>query len=208
MTRIIPADRDGARIIPAVIVDAQTRAALILAEAHSEASAMRAAARAACEGLAERAKLEARELATAEARAQLSSALEELASARQQWLEGLPLQLIELAMEAARHIVGAKLDVQPDTFESIVRPLLDRLRRAQRILLHLHPDDERWLRTALPRLQRDLNERAELQLQSDPAIMRGGCLLVSDIGAIDARLETRLERLAGAVRQATRPDAD
>lgn len=206
MTQILRAHQVGPRLVPAVLVDAHERARAILAQAAETCDSMRAAAQAECDTIAERAAREAREQAKLEARAEFASALEALSHAREQWLVGLPPQLIELAMAAAEHIVGSELQMHPERIETIARPLLERLRRAQRIELHLNPDDEAWLRTALPDLRRDLGERAAIELTADPAIARGGCLLVSDIGAIDARLPTRFERLESALRQAAQPD--
>ncbi len=48
--------------------------------------------------------------------------------------------------------------------------------------------------------QREGPARA-LRLESDPTLERGDCVLESDVGTIDARIETRIAALARALEQ-------
>jgi flagellar assembly protein FliH len=70
------------------------------------------------------------------------------------------------------------------------------------LVLRLHPDDATWLEqnpTALSELREQQTLASSLELRPDPSITRGGCVVESNIGELDARVETRLTLLAAAL---------
>jgi flagellar biosynthesis/type III secretory pathway protein FliH len=100
--------------------------------------------------------------------------------------------LAKLALAAARRIVGDELTLAPERILDIVREALDRARRARRIVVRVHPDDAATLRAladgALP-----------YAIEEDPAIARGGLVLETELGEVDARIETKLAALEKAL---------
>lgn len=184
--RIIKADRSGPRIVSATIQDARAQAHAIVALAHEDAARVR-------EG--------AREEGRAEGRAEVAAMLADLAIARDRMLGELQAQAVNVAMLAAARIVGDELSARPERIADIVRPLLVRLRRARQITLRVHPEDRITLDSALPVLARDVDLACALAIESDPGLARGGCLVTSDAGVLDARLEVRLDALRDALGQ-------
>lgn len=207
MTRVIRADQHGPRVVPALVVDASAHATAILARANDRARALVAAAEAAADEVAAVAQRAGQQRAQLQVQAELASAVQALAQVREQMLATQPAQLIELSMEAAQHIVGSELSTRPEAIEAIVRPLLSRLRRAQSMVVHLHPEDAAWLEAA-PALHSELGVRALLRFEPDPEVTRGGCVVSSEIGALDARIESRLDVVARALKQSARPHGE
>ncbi|HHY14947.1 MAG TPA: hypothetical protein GX521_02610 [Firmicutes bacterium] len=82
---------------------------------------------------------------------------------------------------------------------SWLQPLLDeglaRLGTVQQIIVRLHPED--YAMTQERQREFQLAKRADLQFEVDPTVTRGGCVIESEKGAIDGRLEKRLGKLAG-----------
>lgn len=182
--RVVKADRRGPRIVPAAIQDARAQAHAIVALAHEDAARVR-------EG--------AREQGRAEGRAEAAARLVDLAIARDRMLGELQAQAVDVAMLAAARIVGDELSARPERVADIVRPLLRRLRRARQVTLRVHPDDRAALESALPALARDTDLAGTVAIEADPALARGGCVVTSDAGVLDARLEVRLDALRDAL---------
>lgn len=128
-----------------------------------------------------------------EARAELSAARLELARAR----HGALAEARELALVAARHLVQAELELAPQRISAIVDGLLARVRRAERAVVRAHPDD-------LPALTRFRDERGldHVALEADETLARGGCVVATPIGTLDASLETRIDALRRALEKA------
>ncbi|MEY4515176.1 MAG: hypothetical protein RLZZ450_7298, partial [Pseudomonadota bacterium] len=104
----------------------------------------------------------------------------------------------------AGELLGSTLQTQPELIVQLLAPHLTRLRRAERLVLRVHPEDASWLHdhaSAVAELCQQQQLAGSLRIESDPAITRGGCTLESNLGGLDARVETRLQLLAAALGQ-------
>lgn len=104
----------------------------------------------------------------------------------------------ELAVALAERIVGSVLDLDPSKLAKMAASLLAEARGAKRALIEASPLDVDVLRaeTAF------LGESVAIEPNSELA--RGSLVLHTDLGTVDGRLTTQLERLAAALRDALR----
>jgi type III secretion system HrpE/YscL family protein len=184
VTRIVRAERRGPALIPAALADANERARRIIAQAQADADASRA---------------QALDDARAHARAELAAEHLALAQAHAGEQAVLQHQTIELATAIARTLVGEELVSRPERIAAIAAPLLSRVRRARRVSMRVHPEDAATLELALAGLRERCGVHGALHVESDTAIARGGCVVSSDTGTLDARVETRIDALARAL---------
>jgi flagellar biosynthesis/type III secretory pathway protein FliH len=71
--------------------------------------------------------------------------------------------------------------------------------RSGLVLLRVHPDDLTAINAARPALAARIAAAVELRAIADPAVGRGGCVVETPAGRLDARLETQLAALEQAV---------
>lgn len=134
--------------------------------------------------------------------AQVTAQVAAVAAAFRAQLDAMEQQLArglsQVAIEIARQAVRSELGTRPQLIEAVAQEALNSLvHSARHIRVHLHPDDHQLLTT---QGQLDLDAR-DARLLSDPAITRGGCVVESDIGVIDASIEARWRRAAAALGQ-------
>jgi len=195
MARVIVADRDGSDVMPGRVARAEVEARRVLGEAQAQASEIVAQAHRDAEAVLATARTQAT-AAGLEATLEVQAAV---AAARDRMLAEARAEVLSIGIAAAEKIIGKTVEAAPELMEVVVQPLLLRLRRARRLELRLHPDDARTLEPQLQALANDSGVGCPVRIESDPAIQRGGCLLRSDLGTLDARIETRLERVARAL---------
>jgi flagellar assembly protein FliH len=183
MTRVIRCDQSP-RVVPALVGDATLRARLIIERAQAQTEQLRS---------------EAGSEGRAQGLATLAAAFAELAAARDRELAALEPHAIQIALCAAKQIVGEELALSPERVAAIVAPLIARLRRSSVLTLRLHPEDAAFVQHHAAELLAKSRSNARIQVEGDEAITRGGCLVVSDIGSLDARLETRLDLMGRAM---------
>jgi flagellar biosynthesis/type III secretory pathway protein FliH len=175
---------------PADQVAATTDAADVLASAHAEANAIRALAHA--EGLAA-----GREAALAELQP-AAAALEEGARRLQEesaaLAERLELQAVELGLMLAQKIVGAAVAADPELVVEAVRGALRGLVERERVTVLVHPDDLELVRGAMGGLVATLGGIEHSEVQAERRVARGGAVVRTPDGDIDARVETKLQR--------------
>jgi flagellar assembly protein FliH len=67
------------------------------------------------------------------------------------------------------------------------------------VKIALHPEDRALIEDMLPRLHQSLQDGVHIGLVDDPALARGGCVLSTKGGDIDASIDTQVRRLAEAL---------
>jgi flagellar biosynthesis/type III secretory pathway protein FliH len=169
-----------------------------LAEAEAEAAALRAGAEA--EGF---------EQGRAEALAAAAPALEALEAAAAA-VEGeraalalrLEEQAVDLAFQLAEKILAGAVAVQPDVVVEAVRGALRGLVERERITVLVHPEDLDVVREAMTGLRATLGGIEHCEVQAERRVSRGGAVVRTPEGDIDARIETKLERAREVVERA------
>lgn len=203
-TRIIRAPRDadasprrrpapgGTRVLRASHLEALAEAERVRSLADQEAREIREQALRDAAQIRRRAVEESR----AEATALLLSAREHAGAT----LEQAGDQLTRLAVAIAEKLLGEALRLDPARVEQIVAGCVQRVgaQGARRIVLRVNPGDLAAVVRALPRLG-GLVETDQLQVEPDPAVSPGGCLVDSELGQLDGRLETQLQAILQAL---------
>jgi flagellar biosynthesis/type III secretory pathway protein FliH len=164
--------------------NAARKARALVAAAEAEADRIRSEARSAglAEGLAA-----AREDALQEMAPTVQAARETLAAVHA--LEGdhadrVEQQAVELAMQVAERVVAGAVAVEPSRVLDVVRGALRTLVERERVTVLVHPDDVELLREGFP----------DLEVYEERRVRRGGAIVRTAYGEIDARLETKLDR--------------
>lgn len=102
--------------------------------------------------------------------------------------------LIHLALETAEKIV-AGLPISPELVEAVVREALHQVEETAEIAIQLNPDDLALLRKHNSPILNGVPEAGPLRFTSSADVTRGGCLVQTRFGLIDARRETKMEQL-------------
>ena len=102
--------------------------------------------------------------------------------------------LIQLALDAAQKFV-AGLPITADMIESVVTEAVRQVEGSAEITVQLHPEDFKLLRLHQSAVLTGLPESGPLHFTGSPEVTRGGCLVQTRFGVIDARRETKLEQL-------------
>ena len=170
----------------------------MLASAHAEGDAIRAMAHA--EGLAA-----GREAALAElgpAASALEEAARRMGDESLAAAERLEVQAVDLALFLAEKIVGAAVAVDPQLVVEAVRGALRGLVERERVTVLVHPDDLELVRGAMGGLIATLGGIEHCEVQAERRVARGGAVVRTPDGDVDARLETKLQRAREVVEAA------
>lgn len=179
--------REG-KVVPAERVRTLLEADSILAEARDQAAAILDAAEEEREAQRERLHDSLRR----EARAEVAAMLIEARSRRAKILEDAGEDIIALALEVARSIVRREVEVDSTWLTDVCDEALSRLVSASAVILRINSADRGIFESWRKNLGTRLAEGVSLRIISDEEIERGGCIVESDVGRIDARLDTQL----------------
>lgn len=162
----------------------EDEAAAAAATAAAELAAVRAAARA--EGYAEG-------LASGRAEAEQSCGrLKQLTESLDSSLDNLDFRIadmvLELALDVARQVVMGELAVRPQHILEVVNLAMNQMAESSReARLLLNPEDAALVRPYLDQVL----DKNRLRIVEDVRIVRGGCLIETSQGDLDATLPAR-----------------
>jgi flagellar assembly protein FliH len=186
------------------------RAAEIVQQAHADARRIHADA----EALG-RVEGEATGLAEARARlADVEAALREtvagLAAANEQLARRAEERAVELALALATKILGVALTTDPSLVLEIVRGALRRMADRDGIVVEVNPSDHELVNAAMSEIVEELGGVHRFEVLAERRVERGGCIVRTAEGEVDAQISIQLEEAAEILREAVQtegPDA-
>ncbi len=105
--------------------------------------------------------------------------------------------MVHLALELTRRIVGRHLEVEPAAMAQMVSHALTSVANQRRVEVRVHPDDLARLRPWQDDL--DAHASAPVTLTEDARLEPGQCIIQTETGIIEADLDTQLQVMAEAM---------
>jgi flagellar assembly protein FliH len=131
---------------------------------------------------------------------QMTAQMGMLSESYMQQLDALQQQMARAlavsATQLARQMVRTELSVRPELVTTVAQQAVDALLlSARHVTVRVHPDDHPLVAQGAAEVLAARGAR----LLSDATIERGGCLVESDIGGVDASLDTRWRRASASL---------
>ncbi len=103
--------------------------------------------------------------------------------------------VLSLAVEIAKKIVKREIDKNDDFVVNQVKEAIKRVVGIEKIKLRVNPEDEKLIRELKPELLQIADSTREIVVEPDPSIERGGCIIESELGNVDARISTQFSQI-------------
>jgi flagellar assembly protein FliH len=175
-----------------ILQNARDEAAQIIAQAEEQSAIMAEAAR---DRLSSeiRAELEAEiNVKTDQLREQFSAAIEQVSSLSSEIIAKTEKEMVELALEIAKKIVGREVTIDREVALTLVKISLAKLHNRTFAKVLLNPEDFAYIQSHLERA----DFHGSIELVEDRSISLGGCLIQTETGEIDARIESQFDEIA------------
>jgi flagellar biosynthesis/type III secretory pathway protein FliH len=124
-------------------------------------------------------------------RENLSKTIENISGLSQEITAKLEIEAVELALEIARKVVAREVSTDREIILSVTKNALSKLNSRTLASVHLHPDDLAYIQEHRGKL----NFHGSLELIEDGSITPGGCLIHTDAGDIDGRIESQFDEI-------------
>jgi flagellar assembly protein FliH len=101
---------------------------------------------------------------------------------------------VTLALRIAEQAIRSAVDADPDLVLESVQGALRALVERERVLVLVHPDDLETVRAGLGSLMDELGGVGHWEVQAERRVTRGGAVVRTADGEVDASLETKIAR--------------
>jgi type III secretion protein L len=183
-------------IVDADVFDAKLEGDRLVAEAREAAEREVAAARDEAERIARKAEAEGRERGLAAVTELLVGARAVAARAR----SGAEAELRTLAVRIAEKILGRELALDAKAVVDIAAAAMRHAGEPRELVVRCAAEDLEALERGKPRLVERCRSAQVARFVADERVPRGGCILETELGVVDARLSTQLEAIERALR--------
>lgn len=112
------------------------------------------------------------------------------------------LEIVELALAIARKIISVHAELMPDIVIDSARKAVKLLLDRTSLVVKVAPEQEMFVRENLDRLYEMDDRIQKIDIETDRRVGPGGCMLDTESGNVDARIETELQNIEDALRQA------
>ncbi len=124
---------------------------------------------------------------------------EELARARTEMIQYNKDDIVLLALEIANRIVLQHLTDHPEVFVHMIDQAIDRITDKDKVVLRISPQQVDLVRAHKDSILSRINDIKNLEIQSDPKLEFGSCIIETKMGYVDATLPTQFETLKQAL---------
>lgn len=128
-----------------------------------------------------------------------AGALEKWEQSRNDMLLEAREDVLTFAFNLAAKVVSRAIEHNPAVVQDQLAAALSLLNQPTVATIVAHPDDHPLIEQVLPQLLERLARCEHAELRADESIGRGGCIVRTAGGSVDATIETQLTRLAEAL---------
>lgn len=124
----------------------------------------------------------------------LNTAVEEMARIRQEEIQRMETATVRLALAIAKKIIGKESE-HGTLIGHVVKTALNKVADPRHLTLRLHPKDIDTVNAFQQELLMADDFDSVFKLEADESILRGGCIIETKLGDVDARLDQQIRIL-------------
>ncbi len=113
-------------------------------------------------------------------------------------------QLLSIALKAAKKILGEEIKLVPERIVDIVIQALQPVTEHRKIKIYVNKEDLEILEREKPKIKEILKEVETLSILERADVQKGGCIIETEAGIINAQLENQWNALESAFKSFTK----
>jgi len=107
--------------------------------------------------------------------------------------------IISLSLSIAEHIISKQIQKDSFLFETLFMEAIEKITEKDVVAFTINPEDKKLFDTLQETFKEKFKEIQRLEIRMDEAIMRGGCTIDTNLGFIDATVNSKLEIIKQAI---------
>ncbi len=107
--------------------------------------------------------------------------------------------IVTLSLAIAKRVVAREIEVDEHAVLDRSHEALRKIIGVEKIKIHVNPADEEYIREHRSELSAYADSVKEILIEADGKVERGGCIIESELGNIDARVSTQFELIEEAL---------
>ena len=131
----------------------------------------------------------------------LKDALLQLKDLRSSTYLQIEKEIVELSLAIARKVVWREIKTDRKVVLDVVREAMSRLENPGNIKIKMHPADLQFIKESEYNLSDLIGNIENVSLEAEENIQSGGCIIETNLGEIDARIENQIQAIEESFRR-------
>ena len=119
----------------------------------------------------------------------------ELSEFRRKMYAKVEREIIELVVDLTKKIISHELSTREDSIQQMIRIAVESVLEKESMTIKVNPADKEHAESFRPELHELFDEIKNITFEATPALDRGGCVIETNFGTIDARLQHLNEKI-------------
>jgi flagellar assembly protein FliH len=104
--------------------------------------------------------------------------------------------LAQLAVKIAQRVIGSEISLNSNVVVNMIKANLERVKDREHVILRVHQEDIETVKKNKEVFLKFVPDVRSVEIQIDPRADRGGCIIETNLGTVDARITTQLEAIS------------
>lgn len=118
----------------------------------------------------------------------LQDSIAQLSVFRSKMYDKLEREMMEMVIELVKRIIRFELATREDSVQSMIELAIQSVLDRENLTIKIHPEDKGYAESFRPELHSMFNDIKNIAIEAHPGVQRGGCVIQSNFGVIDAQL--------------------
>jgi flagellar assembly protein FliH len=132
----------------------------------------------------------------------LHEVLLQLNDIRKETYREIEKEVVELALAIAKQVICQEIAIDRDIVVCVAREALAKIEDPGRVKIKMSPSDLQFVKETRSQLSNIIENIENVTLEAAENIQSGGCIIETDLGEIDARIEKQLQAVEESFRTA------
>lgn len=132
----------------------------------------------------------------------IKEALIQLNSLREETYQQIEKQVVELALAIARKVICREISTDKETVVCVAKEALAKVDDPGKINIKMNPSDLEFINETQYRISNLIADVNNVTFEAEDSVQSGGCVIETDLGEIDARIEKQIQAVEESFRRA------
>ncbi len=121
--------------------------------------------------------------------------IEELSGFRKEMYDKVEREMVEMVISLTKKVIHFEFSTREDAVQDMIRLAVQSVLDRESMVIKIHPTDKEYAESFRPELHHMFSEIKNITFEAHSGIARGGCVVETNFGVIDARIEKLEEQI-------------
>ncbi len=132
-------------------------------------------------------------------RKELLESIKKIESSKNEIISELQNSSFLIIKEALKKVVASELKLNDEAILNIVKDAVMKISQAKKLTIKLNPEDYNYIEGKIEEIK--INPESEIKIVPDSSITKGGCIVSTEMGEVDATVETKIEEILKVIQE-------